>query len=475
MKTRIFLWCTCLLLASVSMAQPLIPYLGANGKYGYVDPAGKLVYPPAYDSASFMAEDSVRVRVTIDRKSYFLLRNGLLLTDDNVKMDVQKQESPIYSIDTFYSPEGAFLIDRSKNTDFPTVYSDFMKEILPAGFVLPYQMLSVVRLENTGLMTVYQRQTGFVPPNDYEDFFTYDWQPQRLPSGLSASGVIDATGKWKMLPKQNTHFLPMSHNLILEVTAGEGNENHYTLHWVDSPEKAVPVNYLAYSLFAEEAHSNMLVQSVKDGFVYYNPMGERIFSTTVLDGPRHLRRRNLICSLNQENNTADLILDENGKILYEFGPNLKYAVIMDPVDEWDGHFVVAIRRDNGFNGLLDSTGKSVLPFQYRYLQILQNNRLLSAKSETDATNLLDWNGALVYAFPKNVSLTCYSAADGYLLLASDDLSLVISPQNKMLYTLPGRVFTQPTKPHRQYAALYDKQLEKAYWVHIPSGKTFREP
>ena len=101
MKTRIFLWCTCLLLASVSMAQPLIPYLGANGKYGYVDPAGKLVYPPAYDSASFMAEDSVRVRVTIDRKSYFLLRNGLLLTDDNVKMDVQKQESPIYSIDTF--------------------------------------------------------------------------------------------------------------------------------------------------------------------------------------------------------------------------------------------------------------------------------------------------------------------------------------------------------------------------------------
>lgn len=395
---------------------------------------------------------------------------------DGSRVPMPEKGFPFYSMEHFRTPEGGFLVDRSDNMDFPTVYSAFLKKILPSGFVLPYQMVSAVRLKNTGLMTVYQTGAGFIPPSDYEDYFTYDWHPQRLPSGLTASGVIDATGKWVMPPKRDAHFLPMSHDLILEVKAGAGDQNQYVSHRVNPPgEKPVPVNYLAYSVFAEEARSNMLIQSVTDGFGYYNPMGERIISILVQDGPRSLRKRNLVRSLDKEGNILDLILDENGRILYEFGPNLEFSVTMEPVDEWDGCFVVATRRDNGFNGLLDSTGKTVLPFQYRYLKILQNNRLLSANSETDATNLLDWNGALVYAFPKNVSLTCYSAADGYLLLASDDLSLVISPQNKMLYTLPGRVFTQPMKPHGQYAALYDKQLKKAYWVHIPSGKTFREP
>lgn len=399
-----------------------------------------------------------------------------LVRIDGSRIPVPEQEFSFYSMLQVRTPEGGFLIDPSGNEAFSAVYSAFLKNILPAGYVLPKQVFSMERLKNTGLLTVYRKDAVFSAPDDYSDTLLCDWEVPRLPEGLLVSGVIDANGKWVMPPKTGAHFLPMSHHLVLEISPGIGAGNLYTLHRVNQAKKeSFIIDYSACSMFAEENYSNMMIWRPGALSGFYNATGERIPTPRIQEGPLYLRTRNLVRSMDDDGNTADFILDQEGKTLFEFGPDLEYAFSMEPVGNWDGRFVVATRRDNGLSGMLDAAGKTVLPFQFRYLKILENERLLSANNENATTDLLDWQGNPIHTFPKNERLTSFQAPGGYLLVSTDVATLVISPQNKVLHTLPARTVAVSNNSGTPIlASLYDPVLKKTFWADVSTGKLYRE-
>ncbi|MBL7783606.1 MAG: WG repeat-containing protein [Saprospiraceae bacterium] len=79
MKNQLLLLCAVLWFATIATAQPLIPYLGANGKYGYSDEQGKVVIPTIYETPGDIIPTG-KIFTTLksgnDKQPVLLLRNG---------------------------------------------------------------------------------------------------------------------------------------------------------------------------------------------------------------------------------------------------------------------------------------------------------------------------------------------------------------------------------------------------------------
>lgn len=77
MKNRILLLCTTLWFATLATAQPLIPYLASNGKYGYADEQGKVVIQPFWETpGDIIPPEKIFTTLKNASQPALLLRNG---------------------------------------------------------------------------------------------------------------------------------------------------------------------------------------------------------------------------------------------------------------------------------------------------------------------------------------------------------------------------------------------------------------
>jgi hypothetical protein len=108
-----------------AQAQPLIPWLGANGKYGYATEEGRVVVQPVFEEpGSIFRKNEVAVRDMQDGKIIHILRNGIEIK--NAK-HVARAEWITPGKDTVFLPQLA-VADRGDKVELFHLGSGVRKE-----------------------------------------------------------------------------------------------------------------------------------------------------------------------------------------------------------------------------------------------------------------------------------------------------------------------------------------------------------
>lgn len=404
---------------------------------------------------------------------------------DGSRVVWKDEYADIFGMHQVRTPEGGFFVDFGENI---RVYNAFLKNIVPNGYAALRQFFDKKRLKNTGMMTLFQVQLGFTDnsqlPDDgdllkmEQNIESHSVWPS-LPADCSGSGVIDANGTWVSGPKAGVLFLPLSHHLVLEIGQKTGSHGQvFTLHRVNSPQKmSLSVSAPPGGMFDARNNFSMLIGRVSPtvDYAFFNEKGEQLTGIDIRNAGTYLRKRNLVTCLHKSGNLADVILDEKGAVLATLDENLDAASFFANPGDWPGDYFVAQRRDDGYSGVLDSTGKTVLPFKFRALKILCPGKLLSANNLNGHTELLNWQGEVIYTASENLRATCFEAANGYLLVSADHSTLVVSPEGSVVRTFPDKTAGLSGHPgYPNLAVLYDRNLKKNYWVDVVSGRVFRD-
>jgi hypothetical protein len=123
--TSILLTLLTLLSFTSAHAQPLIPWLGANGKYGYATEEGRVVVQPVFEEpGSIFRKNEVAVRDMQDGKIIHILRNGIEIK--NAK-HVARAEWITPGKDTVFLPQLA-VADRGDKVELFHLGSGVRKE-----------------------------------------------------------------------------------------------------------------------------------------------------------------------------------------------------------------------------------------------------------------------------------------------------------------------------------------------------------
>jgi hypothetical protein len=108
------------------------------------------------------------------------------------------------------------------------------------------------------------------------------------------------------------------------------------------------------------------------------------------------------------------------------------------------------------------------------LEIKKTGHLLSCDNADGHTDLLNWQGEMLYSAPEKHSFYCYSAEDGYLLATSTDLTVVFSPAGEFVRSLPYKISRLVSgHPGVHMAKVRDKVLNRDFWVDYLSGRVYR--
>jgi hypothetical protein len=242
----------------------------------------------------------------------------------------------------------------------------------------------------------------------------------------------------------------------------------------------ITANVVGYLLFTERNNFTMLIGDTgKNGrFAYYNASGEQLTDDNLLDGGRHLERLNIVTIRDQKGGSLDVIVDQQGKIVAEL-PGLEADRVYKSRTYPELSYFTAKDRSSGLQGVVDSVGRTVLPFRYKELKIMVPGRLLSCTNEAGKTELINWQGAVLYTASGKTYTRLYEPANGYLLVGMEALNetAVITPDNQFLRTFPGESPGQYAKPPEELAHLATlsfRSLQKYCWVDFVTGRVFRE-
>ncbi|MBK9335384.1 MAG: WG repeat-containing protein [Lewinellaceae bacterium] len=170
-------------------------------------------------------------------------------------------------------------------------------------------------------------------------------------------------------------------------------------------------------------------------------------------GPQPPHRK-IIREFDRDGTERTAILDAGGKTVFAFPDSLEaHPMYFDSETEWAGDFLIVCRREDGLCGLLDSMGNPVLPFRFRNLAMVQPGRLLSCDN-ANKTDLLDWQGQVLFAAPRYANFTAYEGPDGYWLASAVDLTVVVSPENTFVRPIPGAFQRFATGKEPRHLALF---------------------
>lgn len=334
-----------------------------------------------------------------------------------------------------------------------------LRPIIPEGYRLPSKYLNKDALKNSGLLNVCRGGT---------------------PGQPEACGLINARGEWMMSPKEGVWFHPLSAGMILEIPLKYRLSRDYlypeplALH-LPGGEK-MDVHYIGDFYFGENA---MLIGIAEAGgrkgrYAYFDHQGKQLTEFDIAKGPAGLRERNLVLLRKPDAQETYAILDARGQILTEL-EGISEAEI--PNGESLSYFT-AKERASGLMGVVDSLGKTVLPFQFRDLRINAPGRLLSCLDENGATQLLGWKGNVLYTANGKKDFWVVAPPNGYLLVAikNEDLTVVIDPEDRFLHTLPYTLtnYARPERPDEAHLALFQSRaLGKNVWVDFVKGEGYR--
>jgi len=351
------------------------------------------------------------------------------------------------------TPDGGFVLEESG--DQIKVLDAFLKNIVPDGFSVSKKTFEHDRLAATGLLTVYQAQS---------------------------SGVIDAKGAWAMPPKTGAKFVPLSRYMVMEADlnvdpSGRNKRESFTIHRINPNQKPIEVNLVGQRGFSKNNNFTMLLGNLSRGgdrilAAYFDHTGQQLTDFNIVDGVDYLQKSNLVTVMGKGGVRTNQILDEKGKLIADLGD---ITARPHRGNEWAVKYYVAQKRGGEDYGLIDSTGKVVLPFQFKDLKIVTPGKLLSCQNISGGTDLMNMRGEVLFTTAKKVSFYSRETQNGYLLASTEEETVVISPEGKWIRSLPYKFQNlAQSADYPSFAEFLDKVVYKSFWVDVESGLEFRE-
>lgn len=326
-----------------------------------------------------------------------------------------------------------------------------------------------------------------------------DVSKDQEPMTGASCGVLDLEGNWLLEPKAEVEYLVLSPFLVAEFPVGAKSSSYQffekglKLHRVQQAEKGtIAAHWLGRDRFSREEGNNMKIGRIRAGtarqaeYAYFDQKGNPLTDWIFENGPDHLRSKNLVHIWEKGSlSIRQAVIDARGKLLFELGKYMTDDPPHDRNSDWNLSYLVVHERKDAENlpeGLMDSTGKLVLPLQYQELLVWENDRFLSAKTAAGTLVLMTLDGRQIHEFKSSKSglLMQYNGRGpnntnaGPLAVWTENETILVDANNNVLrqYNLPfGRVF-MPEKMADRYVVLI-KNNQKV-WADFRSGKVFWE-
>jgi hypothetical protein len=324
-------------------------------------------------------------------------------------------------------------------------------------------------------------------------------------------GLIDASGNWLLEPVAAVDLLPLSPFVVAEMPAGERNANHsfiekgIRLHVVAGPLKGtvIEANWLGYDGFSQNNAYNMKVGRIRKGtarmaeYAYFDWQGRAITDWIFENGPDFLKSKNLVHIWEKGVfGIRQAVINENGKTIFELGDWMTEDSPRSrggDNDKW-AYLIVQKRREEVLKdslgrlipmpkGLMDSTGREVLPPQFLNLNIWEKDRLLTTKTAAGNVVLMTIDGRTIHEFKPGKSSILMQHIGGSgrigdrvgpLAVWTENETLLIGDDNAVIrhFNLPfGREMLSEAMAERFVVLI---QNNKKVWVDFRSGKVFAE-
>ncbi len=323
-------------------------------------------------------------------------------------------------------------------------------------------------------------------------------------------GLIDASGNWLLEPLAAVDLLPLSPFVVAEMPAGERNANHsfiekgIRLHVVAGLLKGtvIEANWLGQDGFSQDNAYNMKVGRIRKGttrmaeYAYFDWQGRAITDWIFENGPDFLKSKNLVHIWEKGVfGIRQAVINENGKTIFELGDWMTEDSPRSrggDNDKW-AYLIVQKRRAEILKdtlgrlipmpkGLMDSTGRVVLPPQFLDLNIWEKDRFLTAKTAAGNVVLMTMDGRTIHEFKPGKSSILMQrigrgpnrANAGPLAVWTENETLLIDDDNALIrhFNLPfGREMLSEAMAERFVVLI---QNNKKVWVDFRSGKVFAE-
>ena len=325
----------------------------------------------------------------------------------------------------------------------------------------------------------------------------------------TACGVIDLDGNWVVEPKMGVEFLPLSQFMVAEFPAGARSSSHQffenglRLHRVQQAKKGVffEANWLGRDRFDPEEGNTMKIGRLRAGttrmaeYAYFNQKGEPITDWIFENGPDFLRTKNLVHIWEKDVFRArQTVIDANGKTLFELGDLMTDDPPHIRASNWELTYLIVQKRRNEVikdalgrliplpKGLMDSTGRLVLPLEYFDLGIWEKDRFLTAKTAAGKLVLMTFEGKKIHEFePAKSGLSIQSIGRdndgerlGTMAVWTEKETILVGEKNELLrrFDLPFSGDILPEKLAERYVVLL-KNNQKV-WADFRSGRVFCE-
>lgn len=285
-----------------------------------------------------------------------------------------------------------------------------------------------------------------------------------------------------MPPKTGAKFIALSRHMVMETDlnvdpSGRNKRESFTIHRINPNQKPIEVNLVGQRGFSKNNNFTMLLGNLSRGgdrilAAYFDHTGQQLTDFNIVDGVDYLQKSNLVTVLGKVGGRTNQILDEKGKLIADLGD---ITARPHRGNEWAVKYYVAQKRGSEDYGLIDSTGKVVLPFQFKDLKIVTPGKLLSCQNISGGTDLMNMRGEVLFSTPKKVSFHSRETPNGYLLASTEAETVIISPEGTLTKVLPYKCENLSQSPDfPDFAQFMDKALYKTFWVDVASGLEFRE-
>lgn len=423
-----------------------------------------------------------------------------------------------------------------------TVLDHRFRNLLPAGFGVPERTANetvLERFQQFGLLVV-QKLPDVKPvampaprpkPKPVErtagapEVVTSDAPVQEYPIGEgrgmgmpaqktepmpgAACGVLDLDGNWILEPKTGVEYLVLSPYLVAEFPAGAQSSSHQffekglRLHRVQQAEKGFfEANWLGRDRFSKEEGNNMKIGRIRKGttrlaeYAYFDGQGRAITEWIFENGPDFLKSKNLVHIWKHGvYGIRQAVINENGKTIFELGDWMTEDSPRSrggDNDKWT-HLIIQKRRDEILKdtlgrlipmpqGLMDSTGRIVLPLQFFDLAVREKDRFLTAKTAAGNAVLMTMDGSTIHEFKpgkssilmQHIGRGLKRANAGPMAVWTENETVLLNDNNAVIrhFDLPFGREVLPEKMAEQFVVLI-KNNQKV-WADFRSGKLFVE-
>lgn len=421
---------------------------------------------------------------------------------DGTVIDAPASWGQSFNLKAANSPAGLVFI--KQNPTDCEVLDRSMRSIMPKGFRIPGPFFHQFSFEKTGLVAVWQSlspERRSPPPSVVPDKPTAPKpaepvakQPQvvidappveEVSASKYACGIINARGEWVIPPVEGVRFLPISWTLVAEIPeksqdAADGGVRR--LHRVN----VVP-NATVFDVFSTAGHeypqeatnfkTNIMTMDPADPqqstilSTWFTKSGEQLAPYKFYGGPSNLGSLNTV-EIHEPGRKYQAIINEKAETVVDLSGYDRLSSLKD------GY--LACRKNNKW-GVLDSTGKGVLPFEFGELIVLAGGRFLSEFVDASPKyRLLDWQGKVLEHSDGVINLEKMTSGHFLIRISKKQdavfqtRTLVFSPQGERLLDLPGQ-FAQAISENKQerFWKFYEDPT-RVYWVNVATGRVYRE-